>query len=55
MYSRKKPNPERFMGGRSHVFCFDFESLGTSFFSTTVIVVGTVAHLWMDLTINVRR
>ena len=41
MYSRKRPDSHRFMGGRSHVFCFDFRSLGTWLFSTTVKVVGT--------------
>ena len=49
MYSRKRPDSHRLMGGRSHVFCFDFKSLGTCLFSTTANVVGTVAHQWMDL------
>ena len=55
MYSRKRPDYHRFMGGRSHVFCFDFKSLGTWLFSTTVKVVGTVAHHWMDLIIYIQR
>ena len=42
MYSRKRPDSQRFMGGRSHVFCFHFKSLGTLLFSTTAVkVVGT--------------
>ena len=41
MYSRKRPDSHRFMGGPSHVFCFDFRSSGTWLFSTTVKVVGT--------------
>ena len=55
MYSRERPDSHRFMGGRSHVFCFDFKSLGTCLFSTIVKVVGTVAHQWMDLIINIQR
>ena len=55
MYSRQRPDSHRFMGGRSHVFCFDLKSLGTWLFSTTVKVVGTVAHQWMDLIINIQR
>ena len=43
------------MVGRSHVFCFDFKSLGTCLCSTTAKVVGTVAHQWMDLMINIQR
>ena len=56
MYNRKRPDSHRFMGGRSHVFCFDFISLGTWRFSTTSVkVVGTVAHQWMLLIINIQR
>ena len=55
MYSRKRPDSHRFMGGRSRVFRFDFESLDTCLFSTTVKVVGTVAHQWMYLIINIQR
>ena len=51
MYSRKRPDSHRFMGGLYHVFGFDFKSLGTWLFSTTVTVVGTVAHQWRDLII----
>ena len=54
MYSRKRPASHRFVGGRSHVFCFNFKSLGTRLFSTTAKVVGTVAHQWMDLIINIQ-
>ena len=42
------------MGDRSYVFCFDFKSLGTCLFSTTVKIVGTVTHQWMDLIINIQ-
>ena len=55
MHSRTRPDSHRFMGGQSHVFCLDFKSLGTCLFSTTVKVVGTVAHQWMDLIINIQR
>ena len=55
MYSRQRPDSQRFMGGRSHVFCFEFKSLGTWLFSATVKVVGTVAYQWMDLIINIQR
>ena len=55
MYSRKRLDSHRYMGGRSHVFCFDIKSLGTWLFSTTVKEVGTVAHQWMDLVINIQR
>ena len=55
MYSRKRPDSHRFMGGRSHVFCFDLKSSDTCLFSTTVKVVGTVAHQWKDLIICIQR
>ena len=55
MYSRKRPDSHRFMGGRSRVFCCDFKSMGNRLFSTTAKVVGTVAHQWMDLIINIQR
>ena len=42
MYSRKRPDSHRFMGGRSRVFCCDFKSMGNRLFSTTAKVVGTV-------------
>ena len=55
MYSRKRPDSHRFTGGRSHVFCFDFKSLGTCLFSNTPKkIVGTVAHQWIDLIINIQ-
>ena len=41
MYSRKIPDSHRLIGGRSHVFYFDFKSLGTWLFGTTVKVFGT--------------
>ena len=50
-----RPHSHRFKGGRSHVFCFDVKPLGTWLFSTTVKVIGTVAHQWMDLIINIQR
>ena len=41
MYSRKIPDSHRLIGGRSHVFYFDFKSLGTWLFGATVKVFGT--------------
>ena len=43
------------MGGGTHVFCFHYKSLGTCLFSSTVKAVGTVAHQWIDLIINIQR
>ena len=55
MYSRKRLDSHRFMGGRSHVFWFDFKSLGTWLSSYYRKSSWHVARQWRDLIINIHR
>ena len=55
IYCRKTPDSHRFIRGRSRVFYFVFQNVGTCPLSIPVNVVGTVAHQWMDLITSIQR
>ena len=54
MYSRKRPDSHRFMGGRSHVFFVLISNRWALDFSV-LFFSRHVAHQWRDVIINIQR